>query len=323
MSNLNRFRFTKKNYSLVYNKFNNTLVGETQIQFVAKFGTYTEEGMYVMEDDTISINTEHGFYFDPEYTTQESFPLIKTDGLTLETGNYALTFTGIADISELTDTFTVNLQVINNDGGGEGPHEPEDNPENWKYYVKYWFENRNVNGDIEWLGIYQKDFEGEPTEIRGTAVYSYQDRKDLNEAVISSNLQLELEADTGLTLQDLYSEDEMTYKVLYRINNENKFYGWIKPDGIYEDWVVDKWVLSIDVFDGLSTLKNLSFVTWDGLHFIGKYSILDVVRNCLERTGLYLPINVSLGIKYRDAVEIDTNTVLENVYVSTERYYQE
>ena len=251
-----------------------------------------------------------------------SLPLELQNLESLPVGDYTALITITAEFLEeyIERVAIVNLSVTNPTVGGD-PTNPE-NPENPsdQFKLKYWFENTNFNSnDIYRTEISQKGYNGNPVEIQGRVSHKYQDKKDVYEPIISSSLQLELEARLDLSMSDLYSEEENTHRVVLTRNSQVIFIGFIKPDGIYESLVEDYWVLDVDAFDGLSTLKNLSFVRADGTHLTGKRTMLEVIKTCLERTTLNLPINFYIPLSYEGYAG---SFILRDVLVSTERYYQ-
>ena len=151
---------------------------------------------------------------------------------------------------------------------------PEPEP---TYNLKYWLEFTNQNAISHRLEILQSGFAGVSTQIYGNFVHQYTKKKDIHDTVVPSNLSIDLEANTTLTLNDLYSEEEQTFLVKAYRNSQLIFIGFIKPDGIYEDWVSDRWMLSIDCYDGLNILKDLSFVKSDGLFFRNNMSELHAI----------------------------------------------
>ena len=188
--------------------------------------------------------------------------------------------------------------------------------------LKYWFEFTNIENDVFRCEILEKDFEGEDIEIHGNVRHAYAERKDLFQAVIASSLDIGLEADETLTLQDLYSESEQQFTVKLFRNSQIIFHGFLKPDGIWEDWVNDKWELSVDAMDGLSILKDLSFVKDYGTFYTGKITQFEAVKVCLHRIGYDLPINISTDLPVFDGFLSD-DSILHNVQMNTERFYQD
>ncbi|MVW92456.1 hypothetical protein FCL53_10815 [Elizabethkingia meningoseptica] len=187
------------------------------------------------------------------------------------------------------------------------------------YYIEYFdTENELVRIDIK-----KKDFNDQPTLIQGSAKLKYEDRKELTKPIIASTLEIDLEANDNLTLNDLYSEDERTFMVeCKKGNNKMLFKGFVKPDGIWEDLVNGDWIISIDCIDGLSTLKDLSFVDDSGEAYTGDMCIRDVVYNCLRKIGYDLPINYFINIRLIGAY-LPSESFLDKVYMNVIRFYQD
>lgn len=194
--------------------------------------------------------------------------------------------------------------------------------------VKYFLTYKGISKDNETPGatylfeILEDGFSGEPIEINGYVNHNYADRKDLVQPTIASSLDISLEADEDLTLQDLYTEEESKFKVRLKRNGQTIFYGILKPDGIWEDFVNDRWEISMDAMDGLSILKDLSFVKDDGTFYIGKITQFEALKQCLHRIGYDLPINVSTDLPVYDGFT-GTDTILKSVKMNADRFYQD
>lgn len=188
--------------------------------------------------------------------------------------------------------------------------------------LKYFFEYDNFVNDNFRCEIFERGFSGLPIEVSGSANLKYQDKKDIFEPIISCSLSIDFDSSVDLPFEDLYSEKENTFLIKYYRNGAVLFVGFLKPDGIWEDLVSDKWLMSIDGIDNLSILKSLSFVKPNGTFFIGKKSQIEVIFNLLLRTGLNLPINVSIDLSYLD-IDTSTNSILEAVLINADRFYQD
>lgn len=298
---------------------------------------YDDESFYgdtIFSVDVTPVNTGDTFTFThttgiseititdshmdgPDFTTY--FLVLSVDPITfdLDNGTYYANVTMTYDGEPLV--IPVSLSVINKDGGGGEPEPPID-PTNYGD-IKYFLEYTNVTGVEFKLDIYERGFEGDATYVMGYFTHKYQPVKDLHESVVSSNVSIAFDVDANLDLNDLYSEVEQHNLVKGYRNNQLIFVGFIKPDGIYQDYVSNRWVLDVDAFDGLSTLKNLSFVAANGTFFQGKTPIITAIKGCLDRTGLFLPINVSVNLEH-DGVLIN-DSILESTIINTERYYQD
>lgn len=188
--------------------------------------------------------------------------------------------------------------------------------------VKYFLTYKGISGDTYLFEILEAGYDGEPTEIHGYVNHNYAARKDLVQPTIASSLDITLEADQDLTLQDLYTEEESKFKVRLKRNDQTIFYGILKPDGIWEDFVSNRWEISMDAMDGLSILKDLSFVKDDGTFYVGKINQFDALKQCLHRIGYDLPINISTDLPIYDGFS-GTDTVLKSVLMNANRFYQE
>ena len=220
----------------------------------------------------------------------------------LPAGKHSL-FVGVGNISDSLWVY-INLTVVN-------PH-----------VLKYYIENKDLEDNLYRLEILERGFTGTDKQIRGRIIHDYAERKELLDCIIASNLKIDLEADSELSLQDLYSEDEGMFLVkLYR-NSQKIFHGTLKPDGIIEDFVSDKWEISMEAVDGLSVLKNLSFVNLDQTLVIGKKRIFEIVRICLSRIGYDLPINMYLPINYVGNANPD-KPILWTTIINADRFYKE
>ena len=188
--------------------------------------------------------------------------------------------------------------------------------------LKYWFEFKDVKAIVHRVEISDATFVGSSTQVFGSCSLEYSETKDTLEPVRGSGLRIDLEANSALTFYDLYSEEERTFSVLYKRNNEILFNGWLSPEGIYESLVTDKWVISLDCTDGLGFLANLSYVEdATGLPFVGKQSLLEIVSNCLKRTKTPQNILTSVNIYYNGLSQ--SLNPFANVYFNANRFVKE
>lgn len=188
--------------------------------------------------------------------------------------------------------------------------------------LKYYIEYNDVTDVTHRLEIYDDSFGGAATEVKGSVFRDYSIADNPLECVRGSGLRVELEADSTSTFSDLYAEEQRTFQVIYKRATVTKFTGWLNSEGWFEDFVNDKWVISFDCLDGLSYLKDLSWVEDStGLNFVGTYSQLDILSKALIRTGLQQNINIDIQIFYTGLAEADC--VLESVYARSTRYIKD
>lgn len=179
-----------------------------------------------------------------------------------------------------------------------------------KYYIIF---------DDYRLSITLKNYLGLATEIFGNITLSKGDVDTILEPIRGTGLNLSLEANSAITFDEFALADEQSYYVQLTKSGNIIYNGFIKPDGIQQSYVSEEWLVNIEAIDGLGAMKDLSFVKSDGLHFTGKLSFYEVIKGCLDRTGLLMPIYSSIGLAYDDYA--GTN-ILKDTYVNASRYYK-
>jgi hypothetical protein len=189
------------------------------------------------------------------------------------------------------------------------------------FSLKYWFEFTDVQRVLHRVEILKSSFTDLPVQIYGTCSLEYAETKDTLEPIRGCGLKIDLEANSDLSFSDLYSEEERTFSVVYKRDNEILFNGWLSPEGVFESLVSDKWVISLDCTDGIGFLKNLSYVDSNGFTFNGKQSILEIVSNCLKRTKTLQDIYVNIDIIYSGMNFYDD--VLNKTYLNADRFVKD
>lgn len=186
--------------------------------------------------------------------------------------------------------------------------------------LRYYFQYKNIVGDDYLCQIAKKNYVGEVTEIFGKAVINKGSVKDHLDPIRGGGISLELEASTALTLEDLYSENEQDFTVKLYKNNKLIFSGYLNPEGVFQSFVQDTWIISLDCVDGLGSLSNLSFVDPLGFPFKDKMKGIDIVYYALNRSGIVLPINISINTTYEGlAINADTE-ILSKIYLNANRF---
>lgn len=187
--------------------------------------------------------------------------------------------------------------------------------------IKYRSTYKDVEGIEHSFTIFSDSFVGSETEIKGSVVLSLAESSDLSKPVKGTGLTVNLDANINLTFSDLYSEQERTYGITYVRDSVTMFNGWLTSDGIYQDFVADKWIISIDCIDGLGFLPELSYVDSNGITFTGNQKLLDIISNCLDRTGIEQNINTNIDIYYTGlSTALD---IIDNVYFNADRFVKD
>jgi len=186
--------------------------------------------------------------------------------------------------------------------------------------LKYYFEFTDTESILHRCNISSDAFVGDATEINGSLSLDYAETEEVLECIRGNGLRISLEASLTSMFDDLYSEQERTFSVEYIRDSVTVFNGWLSPEGLYESFVQDYWIVSLDCLDGLGFLKNLSYVDEEGFYFIGKQKQLEIIVNCLKRTGIEQNINTFINIFYEGLSAVD---ILDNVYLNAERFIKD
>jgi len=218
----------------------------------------------------------------------------------------------------LADDITVSIGTLNANVNAIVELVSDNENLNLRYFFQY---TNNVN-DTFLCQIFKKYYLGESLEIHGKAILEKGSVSDHLDSIRGTGLSLELEADLNVTLEDLYTQDEQDFTVKFYKNNKIIFRGFLKPDGIYQSFVRDAWVISLDCVDGLGALSNLSFVKDNGLRFVGKMKASDIVYYCLKRTGILLPINTSINTLYDGLTPSDNLDILTKIHLNADRFFK-
>lgn len=180
--------------------------------------------------------------------------------------------------------------------------------ENLKYYLIF---------DDYVLNIYKNNYLGSSSEIFGSFTITKGSVETVLTPIRGTGLDISLEANSTLTFDEFLLEKEFIYKTELLKSGQTIFKGYIKPDGIQQNYVNDEWLINIESNDVLGALKDLSFVQSNGLRFTGMMSIYDVIKGCLDRTKLSMDILTSIEVEY---VGYSGTNILKDVFVNSDRF---
>lgn len=194
--------------------------------------------------------------------------------------------------------------------------------------LKYYFEYIDLKGILHRCDIEVPNYTDDPIEVTGYAELTAGSVTDALECIRGTGLKLFLDASVDRKYEELYLVQDDEVKVTYVRDSITEFIGFLNPEGMYEDYVSDKWTLSLLCADGLSFLKNKAYVNNEtGENFTGKQTELNIISNCLRRTGLELDINTSIGLGYHGMNDKlasgATYNVLTRVYLNSERFLKD
>lgn len=195
-----------------------------------------------------------------------------------------------------------------------------------KYYFEYTVKSVKPDNTIDEVlnrcEIFNDDFVGDATEIKGNVTVVKVNDDDVLKPTRGGGLKLQLEANTDLTFEDFQTEKERQYYVKYFRNGQLISISWLDPEGLFEDYVNNEWILSLDCTDGIGFLNNLEYVdNTTKERFIGKQSMLEVIVNCLKRTNIDMNIYTSLNVYY-DVQSTLTDT-FSQAYINANRFIKD
>lgn len=183
-----------------------------------------------------------------------------------------------------------------------------------KYFATY----NDTEGVEHHFDIYDPNYTGEPMQVTGYVEHEYLQVDDIFECIRASVLTIHLDADTNLTFEDLYTNIEQQISIEYFENSDIKFRGYINPDGIFQDWVSDRWELTLEASDGLGYLSDVAFFP-EGTDLIIKE--IDVIAQCLSKTGLFNEIFTNIPFNF---INQPSNTdPLDQVYLRREVFIKD
>lgn len=186
--------------------------------------------------------------------------------------------------------------------------------------LKYFFEYKNIINDEYRFEIYQVGYTGNFTEIYGKAIIEKATVDNHLDTTRGTSVTVELEANDTLSLQDLYTQNELEFPVKLIKNGRLIFRGYLNPDGVFMSFIDEEWRITLDCVDGLGAINNLSFVQENGTHFIGKMNAQDIVFHCLRRTGLLQNINTAINVFYEGYADLPNRNIFDAIELNADRF---
>jgi len=284
------FEFTNNDAEILANPFHRVKIGSDIHQTALNLKAFLDNNGYTSSSVPTEVNAIQGNV--TWYVEQIFYANDKITNFNIDSDN---TNVGITGFNTYTPPTTVAL----------------------KYFMQY----ENIVNDLWRCEIYEKKYTGQPKEIFGSIEIVKSEVKNHIEPIRGTQVTLKLEADKNITFEDFYSKNETDFTVKVFRNNVLIFQGFVKPDGIFQSFVSDFWIVNVSCVDGLGFLADLSFVKPNGLPYSGRVSMFDILSNCLNRTGLQLKINTYVNVFYYGLPFVTPDTdVLKNAYLNTERF---
>lgn len=242
---------------------------------------------------------------ETDYGTSIEFSIVRTANVLVLTGDSSDIFFQNGAYNGVTNPTDVKIKYSSES------IEPE--PTTTAYYLEF----KDVKDVQHRVNIYKPNTTPEYTQVEGDCTLESQDDEDTQTPLRPQQLNVNLLANTSLTFEDLYTEEERVWKVEYIRNSVTEFVGWLSPDGLYESFVDEKWYINLSAIDGLGYLKDIAYTNADRLNYAGKQSFIEIITNCLAKTNLDLGFRTSINVYYEGLSGVD---VLSNIYANSERF---
>jgi hypothetical protein len=134
------------------------------------------------------------------------------------------------------------------------------------YTPKYEMVYGNISGDTFRLELSIKgSYFGSLIPMVGYCTLKKKSVNDYFTAIRGGSLDIFFDADMEQQFDEFNIIQEFQFLAKFYRNGLEIFRGWINPDGIFQDYVTDKWQVNLTALDGLGFLKNYEFQSNDVL----------------------------------------------------------
>lgn len=173
-----------------------------------------------------------------------------------------------------------------------------------KYYVTYCDPQRNEYR----LSIMQRDYSGPATKVVAGPVPFALHTENSNELKIGGIAPtrgvVTLVSSKTFSMEELYTTDELKYKVVHARTDQDPtgyWEGFVIPTGLSEEMDNEVHYIEIQASDRLSSLQGIKFLDDNSENYgisdgVFERSFLYVIKECLLKTGLGLPVRTMVDI---------------------------
>jgi hypothetical protein len=134
------------------------------------------------------------------------------------------------------------------------------------YGLRYRLEYTDIQGNTYLCELQKRGYQGESEDLEGNVILKHKAVDSVFTPIRSTALSINLYASVENPLNEFDVIEEFVFKVKFYRNGLQIFEGWVNPDGIFQDFVRNEWVVTLTAVDGLGALKNLEFAPG----FLGK-----------------------------------------------------
>ena len=176
-----------------------------------------------------------------------------------------------------------------------------------RYETAFW--KKDVKVDIE-----EKDYTGAGVmkKIGANHLKFNKEKNSATGKIRATSLEFSIQADTDLEYAPFYTDENGTYRVKLKIDDQVVWLGFIVCDQYSEDYVYPPYDVDILATDGLGLLKNYKF------ELTGMVTRFEAIRYCLEKIGrgLGYAFNIDLFESRMDT----TRAMVDQLYFYGEIY---
>jgi hypothetical protein len=166
------------------------------------------------------------------------------------------------------------------------------------YGLRLRIEYRDINEVLTRINIYQDGYAG-AADVRyphaGIRVEWGDRGGDGLPVVYGSACTIYFDAVADYEFLYLFSEDARKHLVEIEKNSALFWKGYIEPGAWSEPLIAAPYPVQCTAYDGLGFLKDTDFVDENGDAYTGRKSWYDILKICLDKTGLSLTINTSIN----------------------------
>lgn len=209
--------------------------------------------------------------------------------------------------------------------------EPEPIPEDFEYQTFYEGEFCDYKGEFTTVWLQKRVAEGTipiiPKEIFFGAqvdkpvLLSYLDEGDYKlNPINGSELTLSVVSALNFELSNIFPQDEREW--LVSLAGGSNFVGYLIPDDCNEPFMDPEshYIFTLRATDYLGTLKDILFEKEDLVKYRGFMSDREILRLCLEKTGLGLRMRIAVNTMEENMDPLSSNGALGQAYVNTARF---
>lgn len=184
------------------------------------------------------------------------------------------------------------------------------------YGLRFQFAGESYNGTTFRVEISQEGYTG--TVVKRPLGAEPILRKEQNDGICGTSLDLSLECQVDGEFEVLYTSDPHEFKVdLYMVRDGGEFLMWtgfIAPEIYSDPDIAPPYDVEVTAVDGLGELKRIPF---DVDNYGGALSLLDILRYLLGQTGAAHDIALVSSLRPRSPEPLYAANMLAEVYLDT------